>query len=126
VRVVSPRRTATLGAAALLACSALISACGSSSASSSSPSGALGSTCTQVGGVLSDGPDPGVDPVGYADAQILPLRQIHTADPSLHRAIDDLASAYQRVERSNGATAATKAAAHAASRLDAICPGVSS
>jgi hypothetical protein len=64
--------------------------------------------------------------VGYAEAQILPLRQIHTSDHALHLAIDDLASAYQRVSTSNGASAADKAAAHAAKRLDAICPGVAS
>ncbi len=35
-------------------------------------------TCKQVEAVLSDGPDPEADPVGYAQAQILPLREIHT------------------------------------------------
>ena len=42
--------------------------------------------------MLSDGPDPDSDPVGYAEAQILPLGQIHTSDAQLRTAIGKLAS----------------------------------
>ena len=41
--------------------------------------------CEQVGDVLADGPDPDADPVGHAEAQILPLRQIHIPDATLGR-----------------------------------------
>ena len=40
--------------------------------------------------MLSNGPDPDADPVGYAQAQILPLREIDTSDANLHQAIDAL------------------------------------
>ena len=75
----------------LVLCAGLLAACGSSQ----SPHSALPSTCQQVGAVLSDGPDSGVDPIGYAQAQVLPLHQVHTSDTSLRSAIDNLASAYQ-------------------------------
>jgi hypothetical protein len=79
-----------------------------------------------VSAVLSDGPDPGADPVGYAFAQILPLRQIHTSDRTLHAAIDDLATAYQEFYSSNGDKAAAKAVSKASDKVNAICPGAAS
>jgi hypothetical protein len=86
----------------------------------------VANTCQAVSAVLSDGPDPDADPVGYAEAQILPLEQIHTSDPALQTAIDNLASAYQQVSSSNGASSANKAAARAGNKINAICPGVAS
>ena len=56
----------------------LLTACGSSGPAQSSA--AVKSACQQVSAVLSDGPDPDADPVGYAEAQIQPLHQIHTSD----------------------------------------------
>jgi hypothetical protein len=79
-----------------------------------------------VSAVLGNGPDPGADPVGYAEAQILPLRQIKTSDKDLKRAIDDLASAYQQFFRTNGGSAATHAVSRAAANVNAICPGAAS
>jgi hypothetical protein len=76
--------------------------------------------------VLSDGPDPGADPVGYAEAQILPLRQIKTTDKSLRRAIDDLASAYHQFFRTNGGTVAKQAVSRAVDDVNSICPGAAS
>jgi len=77
--------------------------------------------------VLSDGPDPGADPVGYAEAQILPLRQISSADPALRAAISMLADAYQQFFASDGKSSNAKEAVTVASRkLDAICPGAAS
>ena len=77
-----------LALAALVALA--VTACGSLSAppSSRSSSAALAGTpkqqyCVAVGDVLSDGPDSGADPVGYAQAQILPLRQLKIADAPL-------------------------------------------
>jgi hypothetical protein len=86
-----------VGVAALAA--GLLTACGSPQASSS----AVQSTCREVSAVLSDGPTSGADPVGYAEAQVLPLRQIHTSDKTLQEAIDDLATAYQRFYEAKGA-----------------------
>jgi hypothetical protein len=84
-------------------------------------------TCVLVAAVLSDGPDPGVDPVGYAQAQILPLREIHTRDAELKRAIDSLASAYQIFVRDNGKSLAAHRAVNVAMKeIDAICPRASS
>ena len=113
------RRVVAPAAALLVACG--LSACGSAARSAS----AVGETCQQVGAVLSDGPDPSADPVGYAEAQIRPLRAIETSDAPLERAIARLASAYQTYWRADGAGASAKrAVATAATALDAYCPGV--
>jgi hypothetical protein len=96
--------------------------CGSAPA----PAGAVAATCRQVGAVLSDGPDPSADPVGYAEAQVLPLDQITSSDAGLRQAIRALASAYQQFFSTGGDGAAVEAVSRAASALDAICPGVAS
>ncbi len=105
----------------LLAC-----ACGSSSSSASAGASAsvTQASCQQVSAVLSDGPDPDADPVGYAEAQILPLRQVSAPNPALHVAIDQLANAYQEFFASNGKSSnAEEAVAVASKKLDSICPG---
>ena len=112
------RRGGALAFCALAAGAGLLSACGSPQSPAS-----VTSVCRQVSAVLSDGPDPGADPVGYAEAQVLPLRQIHTSDKDLKGAIDDLASAYQEFFRSNGTKAAKEAVSRAGDRVTAICPG---
>jgi hypothetical protein len=77
--------------------------------------------------VLSDGPDPDSDPVGYAEAQILPLGQIHTSDVQLRAAIAKLASAYRTFFDSNGTSSSAKLAVAAASkRINSFCPGAAS
>jgi hypothetical protein len=102
----------------LVACG--LGACGSATSSA----GAVGATCRQVGAALSDGPDPSIDPVGYAEAQIRPLRAIETSDAPLERTIARLASAYQTYWRADGVGAsARRAVAAAAAALDAFCPG---
>ncbi|HXW33803.1 MAG TPA: hypothetical protein VEJ87_04435, partial [Acidimicrobiales bacterium] len=109
--------TSAIGA---LACSAvLLGACASPSSSRSYSE--TDRTCADVSAVLSDGPDPAADPVGYAEAQIGPLRELHTTDKVLQTRIDNLDSAYEQLFESNGAKAqlVTKASA----RLDALCPG---
>lgn len=75
--------------------------------------------------VLSDGPDPGADPVGYAEAQVLPLRQLKIAEPALREAVQKLGSAYEAFASSTGhASAADALKVSAAERvLNAICPG---
>ena len=108
-----------LALAALVALA--VTACGSPSAppSSRSSSAALLGTpkqqyCVAVGDVLADGPDSGADPVGYAHAQILPLR----------RAVRALASAYQAFSSGNGDSASTKQVSAAEKAVNALCPGV--
>ncbi len=110
------------GCAALILVALLASGCGS-------PARALATenTCQQVSAVLSDGPDPGADPVGYAEAQILPLRRISTANPALRAAIGQLAGAYQQLFATDGkSSSARQAVAAAGDRLNSICPGAAS
>jgi hypothetical protein len=115
------------GGLALLGLSALLGACGSggpaAAGAAASPT-VVHATCTQVSAVLSDGPDPTADPVGYAEAQVLPLRQIHTTDAQLKAAISKLDSAYRAFFASNGSSSSAKLAVAAASkRIDGFCPG---
>jgi len=126
-RLCHTRALRSMGAAivAMLFTSSLLAACGSSSSTASSAE--VRRACREVGAVLSDGPEPAADPVGYAQAQVLPLRLIHTSDERLHEAISRLAGAYQafagedRLER-----AANSAVAAAVEKVNAICPGAAS
>jgi len=126
-----PRRNPIRYAAGLvlalsLAAAPLLAACGSGTAHASG-SAAVSSACAQVSAALSDGPDPGADPVGYAEAQIKPLRAITTSDSSLRSAIGALATAYADVFSSNDKNAAaTKAVTTASKKVNAICPGAAS
>ena len=105
----------TLGYASLLV------ACGSSG--SAQPAAATYRACQEVSAVLSDGPDPTGDPVGYAEAQVQPLRYVRTTDEALRVAVDNLDSAYERMFSTNGSGAAQREVARASARLDVICPG---
>jgi hypothetical protein len=118
------RRLAAATAPAIGLC-LLLGACSSSRPVSAAPSsGAVRATCSQVSAVLSDGPDPTADPVGYAEAQVLPLQQIRTPDAQLRAAIGMLASAYRAFFHSNGSSSSAKLAVAAASkRIDSFCPG---
>jgi hypothetical protein len=122
------RTSAVTTAAALAALS--VAACSSSSSSSNAASStaifgsALKQDCTNVADVLSDGPDPDADPVGYAEAQILPLRQLTIGDAKLHQAVLTLAGAYQAFSagtKPGGAAAALKVS-KAEAAVNAICP----
>jgi hypothetical protein len=121
-------RTAALALALGLVAVPLLAACGSASAHTpAAGSPAISAPCADVGAALSDGPDPDSDPVGYAEAQIKPLRAISTSDPALRTAISHLATAYAGVYDSNGKNAAaTKAVAAASRKVNAICPGAAS
>jgi anti-sigma-K factor RskA len=119
-------RHAALATAMTLTLVVALGACGSSSKSTPSLAQVKRQTCQQVEAVLSDGPEPEADPVGYAQAQILPLRQIHTSDQELHAAIGGLASAYRAFSSSNGSTKAKHTLAAASRTIAAICPGVTS
>jgi hypothetical protein len=117
-----PQSLPIFGLATLALCSGLLCACGSSGPSSS----AIQSTCQDISAVLSDGPDPGADPVGYALAQVKPLREIETSDGSLGSAIDQLAAAYEQFFTTNGAEVAKRAVTAASEKVDSICPGAAS
>jgi hypothetical protein len=116
----------TILASLAVAAATLLTACGSSSKTTSSSAKVKKETCQQVAAVLSDGPEPEADPVGYAQAQVLPLRQIHTSDEKLHQAIDMLAATYQAFSSSNGASQAKSAVTTASKAIDTICPGATS
>jgi hypothetical protein len=122
------RASATLAGAAL-AMTVLVTACGSGGHVTTSGHIAAGTsaarqTCQQVDSVLSDGPDPGADALGYAEAQILPLEQIHAADPTLSTAISTLAGAYRSYYAAHGTGNTTKSALNTAiDRINALCPG---
>jgi hypothetical protein len=113
---------------AILALSLLVAlpvtACGSSAPSSASLTGtARQQDCTAVSDVLSNGPDPDADPVGYAEAQVLPLRQLTLSDPALRPAVHTLAAAYQALSASHGAPADAVKVSAAEHAVNAICPG---
>ena len=102
-------------ASSVLAASA-VAGCGSAGASAKQQG------CTAVADVLSDGPDPSADPVGYAEAQVLPLHQLKLSDTKLRDVVDKLASAYQEYA-SNGGRALSAKVTSEENVLNAICPG---
>lgn len=102
----------------------LLSGCGSTAPAHTSA--AVKDVCQQVSDALADGPDPGADPVGYAEAQVGPLHQIHTSDQSLQTALDKLQAAYQQFYHSNGTGDAKQAVSRASHSINTICPGAAS
>ena len=127
-----PLRPAAGGALAAVTAAFLaiaIAGCGSSSSSRAAASAVLGTTvqqdCTAIGDVLSDGPDPGADSVGYAQAQVLPLRELKIGDATLRREVLALAAAYQSVSAGGGAAAAG-ALTRAEKAVNSICPQAAS
>jgi hypothetical protein len=82
--------------------------------------------CNELNAVLSDGPDPGADPVGYALSQILPLQQqVHGSDAAVMATVSQLIEADQALYNSSGAD---KSAAATIERdytaINKACPGV--
>ena len=126
------RTTARLaGRATLVLVVLLVCACSSSASSAAkgtaSNAAATENTCQQVSAALSDGPDPDADPVGYAEAQVLPLRRINAPDQALRSVIGQLANAYQQFFASNGKSSnAKEAVAVASEKLNSLCPGAAS
>jgi hypothetical protein len=120
---------ATAGTAAAASLVLAVAACGSASSQTQSSSAvSLGTVvqqdCTTVADVLSDGPDPGADPVGYAQAQVLPLRQLTIGDTTLRSAVLSLATAYEKYSTSSGSTRAAAAlvVTKAENEVNKICP----
>lgn len=102
-------------------------ACGSSGTTAAAATSATvaKAACQQVNAVLSDGPDPGADPVGYAEAQVLPLRHIRTQDTTLGQAISSLADAYNGFYSAGGKGGqATSQLTAAENRINSLCPGL--
>jgi hypothetical protein len=83
--------------------------------------------CQKILAVLSDGPDPDADPLGYALSQIKPLGQIATSDHSVRVTLDKLIAADRSLVNSNGSDHAAKTAiARTDKALNTACPGVAS
>lgn len=125
VRQGTVRKMATAAAAiAMLALSTMISACSSTAhpAKTAAAAPVAESTCELVGDALSNGPDPDADPVGYAEAQIQPLRQIHATSPALAQAITTLAGAYSSFFTANGTGPAKSTLSTAIKRINSLCP----
>ena len=121
-----PVRPAARGAVAAVAAAFLavaIAGCGSASPSRAATSAVLGTQvqqdCTAVSDVLADGPDPGTDAVGYAQAQVLPLRQLKIGDAALRGDVLALAGAYQSFSAGGGSAAAVTKAENS---VNSICP----
>jgi hypothetical protein len=117
----------SLAVATAMALVVLLGACGSSSKPAlpnAQSARVKKQTCKQVEAALSDGPEPQADPVGYAQAQVLPLRQIHTTDGTLRQAIVTLAGAYQAFSSTHGASQAKSAISAASKTIEHLCPGI--
>jgi hypothetical protein len=132
IKACTRSRTVALQALIALAMMVPASACSSgapatpkaSKVSKASAATSAKATCQQLTAVLTNGPDPGADPVGYAEAQILPLRQIRTPDAALSTAIGGLASAYSGYSAADGTGKTTTATLTAAiNRINSLCPG---
>ena len=116
------------GLGAVVVAAGMVTACGSSPSTVQASGQRHATVCQEVGATLADGPDPDADPVGYALAQIVPLRQIKaTSDAPLQEAIDNLSSAYQQFYKEKGAgKTAGDAVSTATKKINALCPGVAS
>jgi hypothetical protein len=79
--------------------------------------------CTQIGGVLGNGPDPDADPVGYAEAQITALGAIHASSPALQDAITSLDTAFRHEFAENASPATKLAVRKAKHQINLLCPG---
>jgi hypothetical protein len=103
----------------------ILSACGGGTGINVNSS-VVKSACAKVNADLSDGPDPDADPVGYAEAQIMPLGQIKTTDTDLQTAIKYLDSTYRLFYETNGAPASKRSVNAALELVGIYCPGVGS
>jgi hypothetical protein len=123
--IVARVRRCRVGLTSLALAVPLLAACSSSSsAGNSSQTQPSAAVCQKVLGVLSDGPDPDADPVGYALSQIAPLGQIHTSDNALAQKLTDLITADRALVKASGSDhSATKSIAKDDADLNKVCPG---
>jgi hypothetical protein len=119
-RILVPAALAASALTALAACSS------SHTTQATTQADSVAATCLKVSGVLADGPDPDADPLGYAEAQIDPLRRISTQDAALRDALSALSGAYQEFFTSNGTSTAKEAVAVASKKINSLCPGAAS
>lgn len=98
-----------------------LAACGGSSSSATSTS-TKQQDCTAVANVLSDGPDPDADSIGYAEAQVLPLQQLKLTDPTIRTAVQQLDAAYKAFSSSNGGTGTAIKVSSAERAINHLCP----
>jgi hypothetical protein len=124
ILVILTARRSSAGVTVALALAVLLAACGSSSKSTASSVLTRRQACKQVEAVLSDGPEPEADPIGYAQAQVLPLRKIHASETQLAGAIGELASAYRQFTASKGSTSAQARVNSATRAIKTLCPGI--
>jgi hypothetical protein len=118
-------RPGLVGLASLALAGPLLAACSSGSPSgSSSQAQAPAAFCQKVLAVLSDGPDPDADPVGYALSQIAPLSKIHPSDQALAQRISALITADRALVADGSDHSATKDIAKDDAGLNKVCPGV--
>src|SRR5580658_937229 len=94
-----PARGSWIAALSVLLLAVALTGCGSTA---SHPTASINSPCNQVAAVLSDGPDPGADPTGYAAAQVLPLRELKLAAGPVRTDALALATAYAQFTKSHG------------------------
>jgi hypothetical protein len=128
-RQVKPVRVTALAGVAFA--SLAIAICGGFSATAAAKTSRFGAPidapCQRVAAVLSDGPDPDADPVGYAQAQVRQLRALKISNKKLKTAVDELATAYLLFYKSNGESKPAKTDVKKASKaVNAICPGAAS
>jgi hypothetical protein len=126
VRIAIRPRTMALASVALAV--PLWAACGSTGSGGGAANGHPSSAvCQKILAVLSDGPDPDADPVGYALSQILPLGQVRTADLTVSATLHSLIEADRALVKSNGSDkTATADIKKADTSLNTACPGVAS
>jgi hypothetical protein len=125
-RAIRPRRVALASVAVAIP---LWVACGASSPSGAAANAAHApaAVCSKILGVFSDGPDPDVDPVGYALSQILPLGKIHTSDHAVSSSLHSLIEDDRALVKSKGSDKAAKSGIKKADKsLNKACPGVAS
>jgi hypothetical protein len=87
----------------------------------------INAPCQRLTAVLSNGPDPDADPVGYAQAQVIQLRRIELSNKQLRRSVRQLATAYAAYSKSDGKSKPAKAEVkRAVKAVNAVCPGAAS
>ncbi len=120
-----PRWAAVLVAGSVTAAGVTLAACSASpsAARSTTTTVATSRACQTVAAVLSDGPDPTADPVGYALAQVRPLRQLQTDNATLRVATVALAAAFTRFYAADGSSSTKAVLAKAEAAINRLCPG---
>jgi hypothetical protein len=117
-----PLRPVAGGAIAVAFLGLAVAGCTASS-SSATASAVLGTQvqqdCTAVSDVLANGPDPDADAAGYAQAQVLPLRQLKIGDAALRGDVLTLAGAFQAFSAGSGSAAAVTKAENS---VNSVCP----